>query len=120
MIKNLTKLGCHLGGGTYYLQIAHYLPHLIFRELTSLCGDRSNDQKTHLLRILSRARVPITGIALLPFIFVTNRHLAAASGEARLEVISVISEMSYFCNPEHSSHGSLDVSLWPLPPARLQ
>lgn len=91
MIKNLTKLGCHLVCCTYYLKIAHYLPHLIFLELTSLCGNWSNDQRTHLFGVLSRVGVLVAGVAFLPFLFVMNHHLAAASGEARLEVTSVIS-----------------------------
>lgn len=93
LIKNLTKLGCHLGGCTYYLRIVHYLPHSIFWELTSLCGDWSNDQRTHLLGIRSSFRVLIAAVSFPPFLFVMNHHLAAASGEARLEVTSAISEM---------------------------
>lgn len=93
MIKNLTKLGCHLVCWTYYLKIAHYLPHLIFWELTSLCGNQSNDQRTHLFGIFSRVGVRSAGVSLLPFLFVINHHLAAASGEAGLEVTSAISEM---------------------------
>lgn len=91
MIKNLTKLGCHLVCRTYYLKIAHYLPHLIFSELTSLCGNWSNDQRTHLFGILSCVGVLMAGVAFLPFLFVMNHHLAAAREEARLEVTSVIS-----------------------------
>lgn len=96
MIKNLTKLGCHLGCCTYYLKIAHYLLHLIFSELTSLCGNRSNDQRMHLFGILSRARGPHLCWLLPPFLIWEESpppHLAAARGEARLEVTSVISEM---------------------------
>ena len=94
MIKNLTKLGCHLRGCTYYLKIAHYLPHLIFSELTGLCGNRSNDQRTHLFGILSRVGLLVIAVSFPPFLFAMNHHLAAASGEARLEVTSVISETS--------------------------
>ena len=92
-IKNLTKLGCHLGCCTYYLKIAHYLPRLIFLELTSLCGDWSNDQRTHLLGILSCFGVLIAAVSFPPFLFVMNHHLSATSGEARLEVTSEMSEM---------------------------
>lgn len=92
MIKNLTKLGCHLVCCTYYLKIAHYLPHLIFLELTSLCGNWSSDQRTHLFGILSHVGVLMAGVAFFPFLFVMNHHLPAASGEAGLvEVTSVIS-----------------------------
>lgn len=93
MIKNLTKLGCHLVCCTYYLKIAHYLPHLIFLELTSLCRNPSNDQRTHLFGILSRFGVLIAGVSFLPFLSVMNHHLAAARREARLQVASEISEM---------------------------
>lgn len=54
----LTKLGCHLTGCTDHLKIAHYLPRLIFRELTSLCTNRLGDQRARLCGILSLARVP--------------------------------------------------------------
>ena len=111
MIKNPTKLGCHLGGCTYYLKIAHYLPHLIFLELTSLCGNRSNDQRTHLFGILSRVGVLIIAVSFLSFLFAMNPHLAAASGEARLEVTSAMSEMSgpfitLLRGPRHLAPGS--------------
>lgn len=33
----------------------------------------------------------MAGVAFLPFLFVMNHHLTAASGEAKLEVTSVIS-----------------------------
>lgn len=92
MIKNLPKLGCHLACCTYYLKIAHYLPHLIFLELTSLCGNRSNDQRTHLFGTLSLVGVLAAGVSFLPFLFVMNHHLAAACVEVGLEVTSVISE----------------------------
>lgn len=93
MIKNLTKLGCHLVCCTYYLKIAHYLPHLIFWELTSLCGNRFNDQRTHLFGILPHHGVLMAVISPVPFLFVMNHHLAAATGEARPGVTSAISEM---------------------------
>ena len=108
MIKNPTKLGCHLGGCTYYLKIAHYLPHLIFLELTSLCGNRSNDQRTHLFGILSRVGVLIIAVSFLSFLFAMNPHLAAASGEARLEVTSEMSGpfITLLRGPRHLAPGS--------------
>lgn len=124
MIKNLTKLGCHLGCCTYYLKIAHYLLHLIFSELTSLCGNRSNDQRMHLFGILSRARGPHLCWLLPPFLIWEESpppHLAAARGEARLEVTSVISEMIVppFRNPDYGDRGAwLQEAAW-MSPARL-
>ena len=120
MIKNLTKLGCHLVCWTCYLKIAHYLPHLIFWELTSLCRNRFNDQRTHLFGILPCVGVRIAGISLLPFLFVINHHLAAASGEVGLKVTSAVSEMivtsaTLIMAPGGGVAVSLSLSLLTLP-----
>lgn len=117
MIKNLTKLGCHLVCYTYYLKIAHYLPDLIFWELTSLCRNRSNDQSAHLFEILSRFGVPMAGGSLRPFSLVTHRHPAAASSEARLEVPSAMAEaIVTSVTLTTALEGSTDVPLLPWPP----
>lgn len=73
----LTKLGCHLTGCTDHLKIAHYLPRLIFRELTSLCTNRRGDQRAHLCGILSLAGVP-GSISI--FSFVMNHQLQQPLG----------------------------------------